>query len=101
MFCNSIHTRQPHVLGTILVQEPVLISYNQLYSSNRQQKRSTCVPWYDPISYLFPMTEVTDESVGLSGPSLVPSLPSTITSIPIPAHVPSHQAGQEVNEQPH
>lgn len=41
------------------------------------------------------MTEVIEYSVILPGPNLVPSLPITIASIPIPAH------HQEMNEQPH
>lgn len=80
----------------------MLISYNQLYSSDRQQKHGTCILCYDLISsYLSPITEVTEENVGLPGASLVPSLLTAITSIPIPAHPPSHQVSQEVNKQPH
>lgn len=85
MFCNVIHISQPCVFGAILVQQPMLISYKKSYSLNRQQKHGTCLPCYDPISSdLFLMMEVTEGSVGLPGPGLVPSFPTAITSIPIP-----------------
>lgn len=95
-FAALIHSRQPHMLRINLVQEPVLINSNQLYSSNWQQKHSTCGLCYNPTSsYLFPMTEVIEKCVIPPGPRLVSSLLITIAYTLIPAH------HQEMNEQPH